>query len=115
MRHLGYFAALALSGSTLAHPVSQAPWMTGAQLMQKLRGAADSAEAVAYLKGVVDSTADRQWCYSQSKPGSAQLQPVLMDKLRALPPAQAQRSAAELAVEAWRERWPCPPHGCCHA
>jgi hypothetical protein len=88
--------------------------MSGAQLLRKLNNPAEAAEAVAYLKGVVDATADRAWCYSQTKPGSAQLQPALTDKLRALSPAQAQRSAAELAVQAWQVQWPCTSNGCCH-
>jgi hypothetical protein len=91
-----------------------APWMTGARLLRMLDSATETAEAVGYIKGVVDVTADREWCYSRTKPSSAQLQPALTSKLRALSPAQAQRSAAALAVEAWREQWPCLEAGCCH-
>ena len=90
------------------------PWMNGAELLRKLNNAAETGEAVGYLKAVADMTADRDWCYSQSKPGSAQLQPVVTDKLHTLSVTQAQRSAAALAMEAWREQWPCPSVGCCH-
>jgi hypothetical protein len=123
MRALMLLLGVALAPPALADDARQplppiraaAPWMTGAQLLRKLDNPAEAAEAIGYIKAVVDVTADREWCYSQARPGSAQLQPALTEKLRALSPAQAQRSAAALAVEAWRERWPCPAAGCCHA
>jgi hypothetical protein len=110
---------LALALPAYAAPVGTHPfpWMTGEQLLRKLDRPAsqiDAAATSAYLQGVMDATADREWCYSATKPGTNQVQPVLTDKLRALPPAQVRQSAAVLAVQAWREKWPCTA-GCCHA
>lgn len=115
MRALIFFAivAPAFAAPVGTHPF---PWLTGEQLLQKLERPArpaDPMEAVSYLQGVMDTTADREWCYSLTKPGTALLQPALTDKLRALPPAEAKRSAAILAVQAWKEKWPCTA-GCCH-
>lgn len=105
----------AFAGPPGTHPF---PWVTGEQLLQYLErptSQADADAAAAYLRGVMDASADRQWCYSRTKPGTAQLQPVLTDKLHSLAPAQAKQSAAALAVQAWQTKWPCPPKGCCHA
>jgi hypothetical protein len=105
----------AFAGPPATHPF---PWVTGEQLLQQLDRPASQAEAaaaVAYLKGVMDVSADRQWCYSLTKPGTGLVQPALTDKLRSLKAAQAKQSAAVLAVQAWQEKWPCPAKGCCHA
>lgn len=104
----------AYAGPLATHPF---PWMTGARLLRQLEQPAsevESAEAVAYLKGVMDATADRTWCYSETKPGTGLLQPALTDKLHALTPTQARQNAGVLAMQAWAERWPCPAQGCCH-
>jgi hypothetical protein len=106
-------AAPAFAGPVGTHPF---PWLTGEQLLQKLErpaSASDPIEAAAYLQGVMDASADRGWCYSATKPGTALLQPALTDKLHALPSAQVKRSAAVLAIQAWREKWPCTAR-CCH-
>lgn len=95
------------------HPV---PWVTGEVLLQQLerpRKASDPTEGVRYMMGVEDATADRDWCYSTTKPGTKQLQPALLDLIRSLPPAEAKRNAALLAVRAWKKAWPCTPE-CCH-
>jgi hypothetical protein len=63
----------------------------------------------------MDATADRQWCYSATRPGTNLIQPALTDKLRTLTPAQARQSARVLPVQAWTEKWPCPAQGCCPA
>jgi hypothetical protein len=92
------------------------PWMTGDRLLQMLerpRAPADPVQGAAYLKGIEDATADRDWCYSRTKPGTKQLQPAALDLIRSLSPAEAQQSAALLAVRAWKKEWPCVP-GCCH-
>jgi len=105
----------AFAGPPASHPF---PWMTGEQLLRQLEqptSQADAAAAVAYLQGVMDASADRQWCYSLTKPGTGLVQPALTDKLRSLAPAQAKQNAAVLVVQAWQEKWPCPPKGCCHA
>lgn len=104
----------AYASPPVTHPF---PWMNGARLLRQLEqpaNQAESAEAVAYLQGVMDATADQQWCYSATKPGTNLLQPALTDKLRTLTPAQARQSAGVLAVQAWAERWPCSAKACCH-
>jgi hypothetical protein len=110
---------LALALPVFAEPVATHPfpWVSGAELLRKLDRPASQAEATAtsaYLQGVMDATADREWCYSATKPGTGLVQPALTDKLRSLPPAQARQSAAVLAIQAWREKWPCTAR-CCHA
>jgi hypothetical protein len=90
------------------------PWITAEQMLRKLNSGTETAEAVAYLKGVVDATADRDWCYSRTKPGSAQLQSTLTDALRSATAEQLRGNAGALAVSAWKRAWPCPAAGCCH-
>jgi hypothetical protein len=109
---------LALVTPALAEPVGTHPfpWLNAEQLLRKLEhpsSRADSAQAVAYLQGVMEVSANRSWCYSVTKPSTALLQPALTDKLRSLTPSQAKQSAAVLAVQAWQEKWPCAPR-CCH-
>jgi hypothetical protein len=106
--------AIALPAYAAPAPTHPFPWITGEQILKKLNTPAETAEAVAYLKGVMDATADREWCYSLTKPNTALLQSALTDKLRALPPTQASDNAGVLAVSAWRSAWPCPDKGCCH-
>jgi hypothetical protein len=92
------------------------PWITGKALLQKLerpRKPSDPAEGALYMMGIEDATADREWCYSTTKPGTTQLQPALLDLIRSLPPAEAKRNAALLAIRAWKKVWPCTPE-CCH-
>lgn len=104
----------AYAGPAATHPF---PWMNGARLLRQLdqpTNHGEAAEAVTYLQGVIDATADRQWCYSATKPGTNLLQPTLTDKLRTLTPEQTRQSAGVLAVKAWAEKWPCPAQGCCH-
>jgi Rap1a immunity proteins len=118
MKHIGYFLALALELPAHAGPAGMHPfpWMTGAQMLRMLEHPASQAEAaaaVAYLQGVMDASADRTWCYSTTKPGTALLQPALTDKLRTLAPEQSGQSAALIAVAAWQEKWPCTAR-CCH-
>ena len=98
---------------TAPHPV---PWMSGEMLLQKLerpRKPSDPTEAASYLMGIEDASANREWCYSKTKPGTTQLQPALVDLIRSLPPAEAKRNAAQLAIRAWKKAWPCTPE-CCH-
>jgi hypothetical protein len=106
----------------LTLPVSAAPpappappWRTGAQLLHQLRSPAEAAQAVSYLQGVVDATADRDWCYSRTRPSSAALQAAVTDAIETAPPALAAGSAGAIALAAWRHAWPCAGSGCCHA
>lgn len=110
-------AAVALTAQAEPVPAPHPfPWITGAALLQKLerpRKPSDPAEAASYMMGIEDATADREWCYSKTKPGTAQIQPALLDLIRSLPPGEAKRNAALLAVRAWKKAWPCTPE-CCH-
>lgn len=96
-----------------------APWMTGAQLLQKLARPSDAREAEAYIEGIHDATEHKEWCHSDysgrvtPKQRPTDMLAGILDGLRALPPAQLKRNAADLVVEIWQDKWPCPPDGCC--
>lgn len=96
-----------------------APWMTGAQLLGKLARPSEAHEAEAYIKGIHDATEHKEWCHSDysgrvtPKQRPADMLARILDGLRAFPPAQLKRNAAELVVEIWQDEWPCPPDGCC--
>jgi hypothetical protein len=114
---------LALAATTCsAQQVRQAPWMTGADLVKLFehtsgatsRTSATAVEqlhqyqAEAYLNGVHDATEGKDWCYSTKySPHQDELWAEALWGLRALPPDQLRRSAAELVVEVWRKKWPC--------
>lgn len=125
--------ALMLLGITLALPAhaddehqplppipAEAPWMTGARLLQKLARPADAAAAEDYIMGVYDATEHRDWCHAGPdgralpKPRSADLQAQARDGLRAMSADRLKGSAAVLLAEIWQDKWPCPPNGCCH-
>lgn len=113
------FGLMVLALPTHAGPVPDPhpfPWITGEMLLQKLerpRKPSDPTEGATYMMGIEDATADREWCYSKTKPGTTQLQPALLDLIRSLPAADAKRNAALLAIRAWKKAWPCTPE-CCH-
>ncbi len=93
------------------------PWLTGAQLLQKLeRGDSGMVE---YLKGVFDATESGLWCYTDYKPRpTPKLSPEAMRKqavefLRGLPRGRLKERGAALMIEMWQIKWPCPPDGCC--
>jgi hypothetical protein len=95
------------------------PWMTGAQLLQKLGKPAEAASAEEYIKGVHDATDRSEWCYigpngkPLAKPRPADLQAQVRAVLSGLPADQLRQNAAKLLVRAWQDKWPCPPNGCC--
>ena len=99
---------------------AEAPWMTGAKLLQKLSKPAEAAAAEDYIKGVYDATEHRDWCHAGPdgralpKPRSGDMQVQVRDGLKAMSPDRLKRSAAVLLTEIWQEKWPCPPDGCCH-
>lgn len=105
------------------------PWFTGAQLLQRLDPPASAGTArhamvdgaMTYLMGVYDSTESGLWCYTDNRPRPTPKQsPEVMRTstvayLRKLSPKGLQEKAAVLVVQMWREKWPCPPEGCCVA
>ena len=113
-------AGLLLAAPCCAQPVSQAPWMTGEQLLRlinygSLKGFRsperdlDFERARFYIDGVHDLSEGKSWCYStQYQPGREALQSDVAYWLRQVPPEQLKRNAADLIVEIWRKRWPCP-------
>jgi hypothetical protein len=114
--------ALAVAIPCAAQPVRQVPRMTGEQLVKLFerpsgatsRTGATTVEqlhqyqAEAYINGVHDATEGRDWCYSTKyNPHQDELWAQALWGLRALPPEQLKRSAADLVVEVWRKKWPC--------
>lgn len=116
---------LAVAAPCGAQPVTVAPWMTGARLVEMVsfpptaKGNFDltreqylDAERVRlYIEGVHDATEGKDWCYSERyRPGPDALREQAEMGLRALAkrdPDRLKRNAAELIVEVWREKWPC--------
>jgi hypothetical protein len=96
-----------------------APWMTGARLVQMLASPTEARDAELYIKGAHDATERREWCFIDrngkvpTKPRAVDLQAFILGGLRALPPAELKRNAADLLIELWQDKWPCPPDGCC--
>jgi hypothetical protein len=125
------FAALLLpfaGQACKAQTVVDAPWMTGQRLLEMIpqAGAFDEAtgqirrkqatlkdefdriRAESYIDGVHDSTEGKTWCFSkQFKPKPDTLHSQIIWGLRALTRDELQRSAADLIVEVWREKYPC--------
>jgi hypothetical protein len=104
------------------------PWFTGKQLLQQLdppsAGQAREtaiAEGTRYLMGVYDATESGLWCYTDNRPHPTPKQPpevmraATLAYLRKLPATALSEKASVLVVQMWRERWPCPPEGCCIA
>jgi hypothetical protein len=121
MRTLILVTTLAAS-TAAAQPVSVAPWMTGQHLLELYalpagakseadltpRQYVDLRSAQLYLHGVHDATEGREWCYDRKyRPKPDVIEDAALAALRALPPEQLKRSAAELVVAAWRSKWPC--------
>lgn len=95
-----------------------APWMTGAELLRKLSSPAEAHDAEMYVQGAHDASERREWCLADRsgkvvKPRPPDLQAFVRNGLRALPVAALKRNAADLLIELWQDKWPCPPDGCC--
>jgi hypothetical protein len=125
---------LALTGACNAQPTTVTPWMTGERLV-KLLGNVDPANvswtsnspfrsrAIAaeyedirnrelvhgFIQGVHDATEGKSWCWSSRyKPAPDELEDDARRSLQQMPSTQLKRNAADLIVEVWRSRWPCP-------
>jgi hypothetical protein len=113
-------ASVLLAAPCVAQPVSQAPWMTGEKLLrlisygslpgfQSAEKELDFERARHYIDGVHDLSEGKAWCYSaRHQPGREALQSDVTYWLKKVPPDQLQRNAADLIVEIWQRRWPCP-------
>jgi hypothetical protein len=130
--------ALLLLALVTAGPVCQAdapaPRMTGERLLKKLEPVEAASispdpagkftrEELAsvhtmrnvefvqgYLAALYDETEGKTWCYdAKSKTPKPD---TFWDEsrwgLHRFTPAQLKRNAADLLVEVWREKWPCP-------
>lgn len=129
MRRAAFLLALALALAAHAQddehnrPVPElpkvAPWMTGAELLRKLSSPTEAHEAELYIKGAHDASERREWCFADrtgkapARPRPPDLQAFVRNGLRAMPAAALKRNAADLLIEMWQEKWPCPPDGCC--
>lgn len=130
-----FFAvSLALAGACNAQPADVTPWMTGQRLV-KLLGNVDPAtvnwtpespfrtRAIAaeyedarnrefvrgFIQGVHDATEGKAWCWSaRYKPAPDELEDDARRALQQMSDTQPKRNAADLIVEVWRTRWPCP-------
>jgi hypothetical protein len=93
--------------------------MTGAELVRMLSTPSESHDAELYIKGAHDATERKEWCFADrsgkapAKPRPPDLQSFVLNGLRALPRAELKRNAADLILQLWQDKWPCPPDGCC--
>lgn len=114
---------MALLPPVAAQPVKEAPWMTGELLLKMVTYRAgvknnfdltpdeyvNAERARAYIEGVHDMSEGKAWCYSRRyEPGPDALLDDIYVGLRKLPPQLLKRNAADLIVEIWRKKWPCP-------
>jgi hypothetical protein len=64
-----------------------------------------------YIQAVHDATEGRDWCASNAHgPLPHELEDDARHTLQRMPDAQLKRNAAELIVEVWRKKWPCPAY-----
>ena len=126
--------SLALASTCNAQPAAVTPWMTGERLV-KLLGNVDPgtvnwtpdspfrtrALAAEYqdvrnrefvrglIHGVHDATEGKAWCWSaRYKPAPDELEEDARRALQQMSNTQLKRNAADLIVEGWRTKWPCP-------
>jgi hypothetical protein len=124
----------ATAATAAAYTSSMPPLMTGERLV-KLMGHVDPAtvtwasdspfrsraiaadyQALAngqfvhgYIQAVHDATKARQWCrMNGAKPMPHELESDARRALQQMPDTQLKRNAADLIVEIWRAKWPCP-------
>lgn len=69
----------------------------------------NAERARAYIEGVHDLSEGKSWCYSQRyEPGPDALLDDIYVGLHKLPPQLLKGNAADLIVDIWRKKWPCP-------
>lgn len=125
MRALFLGGLLLAAAPACAQPAHAVPWVSGAQLLELLsvppgvsgtlamsqKQYLDAERARLYVEGVHDRTlaSGPAWCPSvQYPPKPDVMHEAVLVGLRKLTPVQLKRSAAELVVEIWSARWPCP-------
>ena len=68
----------------------------------------DDRRAESYMDGVHDATEGKGWCYdAKSKPKPDTIKETVIWTLRAMPPDQLKRNAADLIVEILAAKYPC--------
>jgi len=116
-----------------AQRASEVPWMTGARLV-KLLGNVDTRDVnwtpespvrspgelakyfdrlngefvIGYIYAVHDASEGKAWCWSQYKPKPHELIEDAKYALQRSTDEQLKRNAADVIVEHWRKRFPCP-------
>lgn len=78
--------------------------------LAEYRGITNREFVEGYISAVYDATEGRTWCRNEKNrtPKPDTLWDESRFGLHRLPPEQLKRNAAELLVEIWREKWPCP-------
>lgn len=119
-----------------AQPIAELPWMTGERLVKFLgnvdprtvhwtpdspfRSRAIAAEyhdlangefVHGYIQATHDASEGKEWCWTQYKPKPDELIDDARRSLQRMTDAQLKRNAAELIVEVWRKKFPCPADG----
>lgn len=63
-----------------------------------------------YIEALSDATKGRSWCFNgkYQTPNPETFWDESQWGLRRLPAEQLKRNAADLLVEIWRKKWPCP-------
>ena len=128
------WAIILLALATVTRP-AEAAWMTGERLLQRWApvdpaditlqpgGVLPTKQLVAehrtmmnreyiqgYIEALSDATKGKSWCVNgqYETPNPEAFWDESQWGLRRLPSVQLRRNAAELLVEIWREKWPCP-------
>lgn len=122
-----------IAPATQAQPAADLPWMTGVSLVKKLgnvdprtvhwtRESPFPSPAVAaqfqdmvngefvqgYISALRDATEGKEWCWSPYQPKPHILLEDATRSLQTMTDAQLKRNAADLIVEHWRAKFPCP-------
>lgn len=65
-----------------------------------------------YIQAVHDATEGTAWCWSERyRPLPHELEADARQALQRMSAAELKRSAAQLIVQVWQSRWPCPSNG----
>jgi hypothetical protein len=136
MRRAALLLALMLAiPSGQAQRAAVAPWMTGERLLQRLAPTDPSNVILSphsvlptkplvaehhsmmnrefvqgYITAIHDATEGKAWCYNEhyKSPKPDTFWDESRWGLHRLSPVELKRNAADLLVEIWREKWPCP-------
>lgn len=134
MKRMLLAALFVVAAPMAAQPSSTTPLMTGERLVRLLsnvdpatvtwepdgpfrsrtiaaefQGLANGQFVHGYIQAVHDATEGKQWCPTKGiRPAPHELEDDARRALQQMPDAQLKRNAADLIVEVWRAKWPCP-------